>query len=232
MNAGAVNRFYLSIIYEWCSYHHEIKRTSRKDKWAYGSKKKDNLSHIELNAAVLCNDGKMNIDLIFHRIIYVSTLMTFVSCYGTLWPAYLYWVLSGFGKFAQSSFVWTFSIFRHNAVNFNRVIEKGLKGIMKGHASFDKFKTVKKSTSGLQLFRLCRMSIHTLIVRNSTWINMHNVKDFLNESLVSKFWMANEITKLYFQEYKDLLNFNTGHFYQLWTISEVIQSFEHIVHHS
>ena len=142
----------------------------------------------------------------------------------------MYLVLSGFGKFAQSSFVWTFSIFRHNAVNFNRVIEKGLKGIMKGHASFDKFKTVKKSTSGLQLFRLCRMSIHTLIVRNSTWINMHNVKDFINEALVIKFWMANE--KIYFQEYKDLLNFDTGHFYQLWTISEVIQSFEHIVHHS
>ena len=162
---------------------------------SWGSRKKDNLSHIELNAAVLCNDGKMNIDLIFHRIIYVSTLMTFVSCYGTLWPAYLYWVLSGFGKFAQSSFVWTFSIFRHNAVNFNRVIEKGLKGILKGHASFDKFKTVKKSTSGLQLFRLCRMSIHTLIVRNSTWINMHNVKDFINEALMIKFWMANEKQK-------------------------------------
>ena len=72
MNVGAVNRFYLSIIYEWCSYHHEIKRTSRKDKWAYGSKKKDNLSHIELNAAVLCYDVKMNIDSIFHSIIYMN----------------------------------------------------------------------------------------------------------------------------------------------------------------
>ena len=51
----------------------------------------------------------------------------------------------------------------------------------------------------------------------------------MNNLLLNYGWQTK---KIYFQEYKDLLNFNTGHFYQLWTISEVIQSFEHIVHHS
>ena len=157
---------------------------------SWGSRKKDNLSHIELNAAVLCYDMNVNIDSIFHGIIYMNQryikwgLNFGIAIYysGTLWPCYSYSILSGCGNFAQSWFVWTYSIFWHKDVNFKRVNEKDLKGIMKGHASFDKFKTVKKSTSGLQLFRLCRMSIHTLIVRNSTWINMKNVRDFLNES--------------------------------------------------
>ena len=97
---------------------------------------------------------------------------------GTLWPCYSYSILSGCGNFAQSWFVWTYSIFWHKAVNFKRVNEKDLKGIMKGHASFDKFKTVKKSTSCLELFRLSKMSIRTLNVQHWTWINMHNAKDF------------------------------------------------------
>ena len=60
---------------------------------SWGSKKKDNWSLIELNAAALWNDGKMNIDLIFHSFIYMSILIILIPFYGKVTSIQFFLVL-------------------------------------------------------------------------------------------------------------------------------------------